>query len=60
MFHKNVMGAKESDKEEEEEEELETQTNLLYNVAEVCSQEGVDIDQGMIDIWELTDRKMSK
>lgn len=44
-----MMGAKESD------DELETETNLLYNVAEVCYQEGVDIGQGMIDLWELTD-----
>lgn len=29
--------------------------NLLYNVAEVCSQDGIHIDQGMTDIWELTD-----
>lgn len=29
--------------------------NLLYNVAEVCSQDGIHIGQGMIDIWELTD-----
>lgn len=58
LFRKNMMGANESDKEEED-DELETETNLLYNVAEVCSQEVVDIGQGMIDIWELTDRKTS-
>lgn len=32
-------------------------TNLLYNVAEICFQDSIDIGQGMINIWDLTDRK---
>lgn len=42
---------------QDDDAEWETATNLLYNVAEICFQDSIDIGQGMINIWDLTDRK---
>lgn len=47
----------EKERDQEDDDGLETETNLLYYVAEVCSQDGVDVGQGMTDIWELTRKK---
>ena len=45
----------------DEKEKKEEESNLLYNVAEVCSQDGIDICQSVTHIWELRKRgTMSK
>lgn len=40
-----------------QEDDRETRTDLLHNVAEVCSKDVVDIDHSVTDVWKLTHQK---